>query len=154
MDALSLWQPWATLVAIGAKRYETRSWRPNRPLGPLAIHATKTFPREAMDLRLQEPFRGVLAAAGYLKPADLPIGAVLAVVEVEGFIPTREIRDWLSDQEREFGDYSNNRWAWKFGVPSRFREPIATRGYQNIWTWDPPVDWADLLIRDAEVRHG
>jgi hypothetical protein len=27
MKAITLWQPWASLIAIGAKKYETRSWR-------------------------------------------------------------------------------------------------------------------------------
>ena len=26
--ALTLWQPWATLVALGIKRLENRSWKP------------------------------------------------------------------------------------------------------------------------------
>lgn len=26
MRAITLWQPWASLVAVGAKKYETRSW--------------------------------------------------------------------------------------------------------------------------------
>lgn len=41
MKALTLWQPWATLIAIGAKTIETRSWSTNHR-GPLAIHAAKT----------------------------------------------------------------------------------------------------------------
>lgn len=41
MKALSLWQPWASLVAIGAKTIETRSWSTSYR-GPLAIHAAKT----------------------------------------------------------------------------------------------------------------
>lgn len=40
MKALSLTQPWASLVAVGAKRIETRSWRTSYR-GPLAIHAAK-----------------------------------------------------------------------------------------------------------------
>ena len=43
MKAITLTQPWATLVAIGAKRIETRSWR-TFYRGPLAIHAGKTLP--------------------------------------------------------------------------------------------------------------
>jgi hypothetical protein len=38
VKALTLHQPWAQLVAIGAKRIETRSWS-TRYRGPLAIHA-------------------------------------------------------------------------------------------------------------------
>ena len=36
--AISLWQPWATLIANGHKRYETRAWR-TAYRGPLLIHA-------------------------------------------------------------------------------------------------------------------
>ena len=38
MKVLTLTQPWATLVAIGAKRIETRSWA-TKYRGPLLIHA-------------------------------------------------------------------------------------------------------------------
>jgi len=40
---LSLWQPWASLMALGLKRMETRSW-PMRHRGPLAIATTQTIP--------------------------------------------------------------------------------------------------------------
>lgn len=38
MKALTLWQPWASLVALGVKRIETRSWS-TRYRGRIAIHA-------------------------------------------------------------------------------------------------------------------
>lgn len=43
MKAISLWQPWASLIAAGVKAYETRSWAPPRELigKPIAIHAAK-----------------------------------------------------------------------------------------------------------------
>lgn len=40
MKALSLWQPWATLIANGAKQIETRSWSTSYR-GPILIHAAK-----------------------------------------------------------------------------------------------------------------
>lgn len=43
MKALTLWQPWATLVALGVKTIETRSWSTSYR-GPLAIHAAKKAP--------------------------------------------------------------------------------------------------------------
>ena len=46
MKALSLTQSWATLVTIGAKKLETRSW-PTYYRGPLLIHAAKGFPPAA-----------------------------------------------------------------------------------------------------------
>jgi activating signal cointegrator 1 len=43
VKAISLWQPWASLIACGAKPFETRDWPPPRDLigQPIAIHAAK-----------------------------------------------------------------------------------------------------------------
>jgi hypothetical protein len=40
MKAVSLWQPFASLIYTGAKKIETRSW-PTNYRGPLAIHAAR-----------------------------------------------------------------------------------------------------------------
>jgi hypothetical protein len=44
VKALTLHQPWASLVAAGVKMIETRSWS-TRYRGPLAIHAGAKRPR-------------------------------------------------------------------------------------------------------------
>lgn len=43
MKALTLHQPWASLIALGVKTIETRSWSTSYR-GPLAIHAAATMP--------------------------------------------------------------------------------------------------------------
>jgi hypothetical protein len=50
MKAISLWQPWASLIACGAKPYETRSWAPPRHLigQTIAIHAAKKIDKGAI----------------------------------------------------------------------------------------------------------
>ena len=52
MKALSLWPPWASLIACGAKPYETRDWAPPRWLigKTIAIHAAKKVDRDAAVL--------------------------------------------------------------------------------------------------------
>ncbi len=40
MKAITIWQPWASLIACGAKKFETRSWATNYR-GPIAIHVAK-----------------------------------------------------------------------------------------------------------------
>ena len=40
MKAITVWQPWASLLVSGRKRYETRSWATTYR-GPIAIHAAK-----------------------------------------------------------------------------------------------------------------
>ena len=39
MKALTLYQPYATAIALGLKKYETRSWATSYR-GPLAIHTS------------------------------------------------------------------------------------------------------------------
>ncbi len=95
MKAITLTQPWATLVAIGAKRIETRSWQSSYR-GPLAIHAAKGFPRECRELCLTEPFRSALRDAGYDVPDNrpmimnkiLPLGCIVATCELTGVYST------------------------------------------------------------------
>ena len=58
MKALSVTQPWATLIATGQKQIETRSWG-TRYRGPLYIHAAKRFPAYASPLQAQVGFSGV-----------------------------------------------------------------------------------------------
>ena len=47
MKALTIYQPYAALIAAGGKRYETRSWKTSYR-GPIAIHAGKN--RKAFPL--------------------------------------------------------------------------------------------------------
>lgn len=46
--ALSIRQPWASLIVRGIKDIENRSW-PTKFRGPFAVHASKTFDRQAPD---------------------------------------------------------------------------------------------------------
>ena len=73
MKALTLTQPYATLVALGAKQIETRG-RGFSHRGPLAIHAglgPGYFGSEAAlwDCCLSPPFAHVLREAGLPSPA-------------------------------------------------------------------------------------
>ena len=132
MRGISLWQPWATLIAIGAKRHETRSWyTPYR--GPLAIHAAKRCERPEMRLLAQEPFRTALHGIGIYLLSQLPFGAIVALADLAECVPTTELRDGLSSQEWAFGDYSPGRWAWCLRNVYRLPEPIPYRGAQGLW---------------------
>jgi activating signal cointegrator 1 len=52
MKAISLWQPWASLIACGAKPYETRSWAPPSAIigTTIAIHAAKRVDKIAAGM--------------------------------------------------------------------------------------------------------
>lgn len=141
VKCLSLTQPWATLVAIGAKRYETRSWRTDYA-GWLAIHASKGFPRDCQRLCYLQPFAACLAGAGFNKPDDLPRGQVLAIVRLANCQSTNHWRP-SSSVEFDFGDYSANRFAWKLDDVHPVR-PFDAKGALGIWTLPRPITAEDL----------
>jgi hypothetical protein len=155
MKAVTLTQPWATLVVIGAKQIETRSWATNYR-GPLAIHAGKGLgpvggKRGFADVYSREPFRGALLAA---MPDGMrfSFGAVIAT----GYLVGCEETDWavenngiykiiggtrrhwpLTDQERAFGDYTPGRFAWLLADVQALPEPIPAKGALGLWEWRP-----------------
>lgn len=119
MKALTLTQPWATLVALGAKRIETRSWStPYR--GTLAIHAAKGFPRWAKDACLEPEF------AIELGSDVLPTGAVIATCRLISCLPTREL----------------GRWAWLLADVKLLPVPIPAKGALGLWDWNDDALWA------------
>lgn len=138
IKAISLWQPWATLIAIEAKRYETRGWA-NAYRGPLAIHAAKKSDADVAMVCQQSPYREVLAAAGYGRFEDLPLGQIVAVVDLTAIYHTEDVRGQLSQQELAFGDFSDGRAAWKCENVRRLKQPVPTRGAQRLWYWTVPA---------------
>src|SRR4051812_3333904 len=106
--ALSLTQPWATLVAIGAKQRETRCWSvSNFHMGHwIAIHAAKGFPGWCQRLCDTKRFQRALQGAGYALPGDLPRGQIIAVARLTECIATARWTPAPDSDEYAFGDYS------------------------------------------------
>lgn len=130
MRALTLTQPWATLVAEGRKAIETRSWRTHHR-GTIAIHAAKTIPATARVFAQE-------ITAGRIEP--LPRGVILCLIDLIDCVPTGEVRPIVSARERRFGDYRAGRWAWLFDPASLrvLNEPIPARGALGLWNLELP----------------
>ncbi len=134
MKALTLWQPWATLVALGEKQHETRSWSTNYR-GPLAIHAAKTAAHTHQFWA--KHFQRSLQSGGYHRPKSLPYGMVVAICQLVDIVPTSiEIVYAFDQKELAFGDYSPHRFVWKLEDIVRLTDPIPATGRQKLWTWD------------------
>jgi hypothetical protein len=128
MKALSVIQPWASLIVHGAKRFETRSWQTSHR-GPLLVHSSKKLPAASRELCRLEPFKGCLAKAGYAEPDQLPIGVILGAARVDDCIAMHDLADAeLTGQERAFGDFRLGRWAWRLSKPTLLVIPIPYRG--------------------------
>lgn len=136
MKAITLHQPWASLIAWEDKRFETRSW-PTRYRGKIAIHAGQT---NALSGIVDETMINPIITRAFRQHGidwrHLPCGAVLGVANlVECIQMTPELIAGLPQYERLLGDWTEGRWAWRFDAVTRFREPIPARGKQGIWNW-------------------
>lgn len=153
MKVITLTQPWATLVAVGAKRVETRSWTTSYR-GRIAIHAAKTFPASAKALVWTEPFTKRLRAAEIVRfnifagiagegEAYLPVGAIIATAKLSDIWrvdrPDAAHKWGLSTDEIAFGDYSPGRYAWFLRDIEPLPEPIAAKGALGLWNADIKV---------------
>lgn len=124
MKAITLHQPWATLIALGLKRYETRSWATTYR-GKLAIHAGKTV---IFDPRMMPIVAGALAQHGIQQANQLPVSGVLCVCEVKAVYHTEDVSPYLKAEELAFGDFTPGRAAWELEVIEVFPQPIPAKG--------------------------
>ena len=141
--AISLLQPWATLLVSGQKKIETRSWK-TLYRGPIAIHASKEFSTGAKLLCDMEPFRSALLAAGFESPEQLPMGKVLGTTKIVACFSTGSYQPVPHSNEACFGDYSLNRFCWITEESRKILTPYGCRGSLGIWKLPEPIQDDDL----------
>lgn len=108
MKAISIKQPWASLIASGRKTIELRTWQVHYR-GPLIICAGGS------------PRRGTGFELG-------PLGVALCVVTLDAIEPASAIHVQAACGDVEPGEY-----AWHLSNPRPF-EPFPYKGQLNIFT--------------------
>ncbi|AIQ54527.1 ASCH domain-containing protein [Paenibacillus sp. FSL R7-0331] len=146
MKAITIKQPWATLMALGEKRFETRGWQ-TKHRGELAIHAGKQVDRDACEI---PKIKKALARHGYTAD-NLPTGAVIAIAELKecfgirrdvlgGVVAleadTRKTHFNTLDKEFAFGWFESGRYAWELAGVQQLPQPIPAKGQLSIWNWE------------------
>ncbi len=117
IKALSIKQPWASLIAWGDKTVEWRSWA-TKYRGPLFIHASgRKFIADDDD-----------------ESVELPTGVIIAradLIDVRPFLPTDRAAA-LMRSSRPAG------MAWVFANPVQLF-PVSCKGKLHLWEFDGPV---------------
>lgn len=144
-------QPWASLLAIGTKVYETRSWA-TQITGPIAIHACAGFPGWAKALAEEPEYFDALRARR-LYSWNLPLGAVVAVADLvrccdipyDNVVSSSAGSFPVCSLERRLGNFQRGRFAWQLANPRLLKEPIPATGRQGFWDWAAPENLEELL---------
>lgn len=151
MRAISLWQPWASLVVAGIKTVETRHW-PTSLRGRILIHAAKKYDEPMLSECLRS--RGFWSGFQALDPSKnafeiyrgLPYGAIVGYVDIETCRPSNQFQMEKFNvkvlkgfnpacvyTELDLGNFDEGRFGWVLEHPKMFEKPIPYKGSQGFF---------------------
>lgn len=157
MRAITLWQPWASLIALGLKKYETRSWTTSYR-GKLLIHAAQRpidsegwlVVHQACELSGQEVLGSWVQKYGCIVAiTDLTnclameshprLGAYYqergdcnVTLHAQNRLDAILI-ETVPKLERTAGIWESGRYAWRLESTQQFHEVIPAKGRQGLW---------------------
>ena len=127
MKAITIKQPFASLITAGLKEYEFRIWKTNYR-GEILIHAGKSIDKEAM-----KKFESV--------KLEYPTGCIIAKAKLTDCVPVTEVmKEEL--REKNFLVYSgtteNADWnGYGFKLENvETMEPIFVNGMLGLWEYN------------------
>ena len=139
MKAISLHQPSAHLMAIGAKRIETRGWKTD-VRGWVLIHAALKWTKAQREMVADWPEEMMRGFA---------TGAVVCAVRLVDCVRVPDdccelwdLWDRGTEDEEDYGDYSPGRFAWVTDAVVRLVPPVPWRGRQG---------WFDVPERELPM---
>lgn len=122
MKALTVRQPWASLIVRGGKDIENRNWA-TRYTGLVAIHSSAKMARADMEDAYDLMLTFVSGFSDNKFRADeFPTGSILGTVEIDSCV-TRSESPWFMG---EYGFVLHN--------PIAFPAPIKCKGALGFWT--------------------
>lgn len=139
MKILSVQQPFATLIVLGLKPDETRSWL-TKYRGQIGIHASQKIDKESCR---QWPIKEVLASHGY-DETNLTTGCIIGIGNItdcqrvhvdEGNRAVLENNDIIEGDNYYFGWFGKGRFSWRMSDMKTI-EPIPAKGQLGLWKWE------------------
>jgi len=156
MKSITIHEPFASAIAFGYKKYETRSRKTNYR-GPLAIHASKTFNSDRFTETSLVPWNEhfVLPLSrrySGLGEADFSKGVIIAIVELVDCIEMdSDLIDAQSDLERSLGDWELGNYAYRLENIQTLKTPYKINGKQGLWNIELPDEALDgITIQEPE----
>ena len=151
MKAITLHQPWASLIAHGVKSIETRSWAPPQSLvgQRIAIHAGKNV--VGPQLLNGNTRQAIARLFGEEWEKDIPKGSVVATALLTdarqvGFqryvgrvlASSPSYTGWIEPDP--YGDFSVGRWLWILTDIQKVEPLVPALGRQGLWDWCPDME--------------
>ncbi len=129
MRALTVRQPWASLIISGVKNIENRSWTTDHR-GPIVITSSAaSAPAHEWEnaraiLESIDPEHPAISAF-FDNPRNAPVGMALGTVEVVSVLTDIENSPWTIP----------GNWHWVLANPRPFDPPVQCVGKLGLWDW-------------------
>jgi len=150
VKAISLHQPWASLIAARLKRWETRSWG-TKYRGPLLICASK---HRMPDYDAVMLYREMHVYEHEFPYNRLPFGKAVCIVDLTACVSTDEKnRIWGNDlvaSDLPFGDFGPARFAWRLKNVRTFT-PFPVRGRLGLFDIEVPDHLVMCPFPDSQL---
>jgi len=147
-------EPFGTLIAIGEKKIETRSWK-TKYRGKIAIHTSKNIDKYSKNICLEKEFMDLLKDK-YIKIEEdknvkynFHFGNIIAVCDLVDCVKMKEKYDnyallengmKVKGNELIFGDYTPGRYAWILENIQLLDKPIPAKGQLRLWNYNNMSD--------------
>ena len=125
MKALTIKEPWATLIVEGYKKYEFRTWKTNYR-GKILIHAGKSIEKD--QLKKFEPY--------HLNYAN---GEIIGEAYITECIKVDESfnKELIKENELVYGNTGHiANYAWKLENIKKYKEKIPCNGKLGLWNYN------------------
>jgi len=125
MKALTIKQPWASLIIEGHKKYEFRSWKTNYR-GKILIHAGLSLEKD-----VQERFKNY--------NLDYKLGYIIGEAEiVDCILVDEKFNESLRNIDPIVYGRSNHveNYAWKLENIKKYDNPVPCKGKLSLWDYD------------------
>jgi len=132
MKALSVKQPWASLIMSGHKEVEVRTWKTDYR-GQLVIHTGKRIDRVAMDFLMGTDSNR--PRCKITKDMEFPAGCILGKIKVLDVVPLYEPnwKDWKPYHCIPGVWPGRPLFAWWLSNPIKLKNPIPYKGQQGLF---------------------
>ena len=126
MKAITIKQPWASLIATGLKDIENRSWKTNYR-GRVLIHAAASPVKERLAALNNKQLFDLMQRENWeTEFENLPNGAIVGSVEIVDCVQNHPSK-WAQE----------GFWHWVLANPVLFPEPITgVKGKLSFWEYD------------------
>ena len=139
MKAVSVKQPWASLIVHGIKDIENRRWPCKKYIGQrVLIHAAGSHGRKfSIDLTDAQTKAAFATIAKETMFGNMPFGSIIGSVEIVG-CSINHPSIWAEKTDADDkGYYENPVYNWVLANPILFEKPIENiKGKLSFWEYD------------------